>query len=920
MRFTGPVRVTIRGDQDLGQRYITVARTFLGTVVNQLGLAKNEGGLASRLVTLPDGARILVRQVTENVHDIVIDVQSVTSALFTEALQYMFSVRGIGSKTAPVVEQNGRGVVTSAWAGLFVAFTGAGEADITAVPIVSTREDIQPTDEDSWVFIGATGTTAAEIAEMLPIPRYEIAHAEAMHLFLPDKQNIVHAPWMQKGQPPYNAYAWSKSTEWNAGVGSGTVTEGGNTFVTSQEEFFQFGATPTDIGYETDLAIYRPPEAQGVLTSGQSVGGVPDMDWYTSYARAVVDEREFGIAIDANQVLHVWPTSAEGTAEPDPTYADQAIKTSVAPEFVRSQQLSFPEGVYFQDVSHRDSDLDGFGDDLLRRSARYTWVPDSTGLRLATVAVSYLTGFTLFEDSAGTNPATNAPELFFGKLDARDRSLRPYRVTKPLVLELQITITITGLTDAEFDVDHSVEEVEVSSTFAPSQVGYAAEGNAWGAEQDELLIAGFTGHFYDGEPFQPTSDVSNVINWRHLTLSGFAVRHFALVSSPFGVTGSGTRRQAYNELSRYETYPIADFDDTDFGISLSVEATFDVIRRDSSVIFSRCVRRRLGEVLLADYFMAEVAGLDLRTGIVAFTMSESEFDQRWPDLESIEGVIFEHQINRGFVILRGSEQVTSWFQKDGIEGSLEHTPLGSKIPKTYTAAVSTHGVGALTSDLWSQDYVSAIFNEVDGGNMNINWRFFVDFPEGHRYYETLYQRHFAATGFIGGLVANEDVISFTGALFCLTDGMLRSEAESNKAVDGQTAFTKELDFLQFRNISTTHKAVWEQAFNRTIDLERSVHVEPELVETVALSGSETQEIYRNNLIIRDSGGTDIHKINMDEAWFWLYPGFRAWRGYGYGLFSQDLANPSGDAILSREQQTLLDPAFSGRAYGYTADD
>ena len=951
MRYSGPVNISFLGDEAEAAQYIPAARAILGQLVNQAELSRDVQRFSARSAVLSDGTIISVRSVGSLVREITIDVRP-SEGFSVEILQYMFSLRGAGGVPAPTITAGEFDFVQSAWVGVIIILREAAPPELLSFPLVSTREDIKPNFEDEWEFIQIDSnlSTLSSVADKLPIRRYEVAHAETKHLSQPDYRNIVHAPWIQAGIPPYNGFAHTKATQWFTGEGTGIFEEesGGSINTAAIEDMPLIKPfRSTDKGYEADLSIYQRPEMQGrIPIQGASEGGAPETDWYTSYARARIESanvgaREYGITIDANQKLYVWRTDAEGTADTTgSSFIDQAIKTSVATSFVKSKQLVFPSGVYTGDISYRDSfnqsasGLTELGFD----ASRYTWIPDSTGLNFVAIGMRY-------KDLEVEPPGATTPvQAYWGEagfLDGVDTppptDKRLYRVPETVVLKLSIVINTTGPDLSAFEL--SVGQVtvqEVEDGFAPVKVGFAGSGSFDDTEKDDLLVAGIKAFYRSGtEPFFPAF---NDLRARNVVIAGWTPRSFVPLGGEVFIIG-GDQYFSYTEMRGRFNGTSADISSGGvpevFGKWLhdkSLEATLSVQKPDTEEeVYSVCIRRALfpmyQDYAPNDYFTAEISGLDLEHGVVALTTRSCKQDPELRSLRSDDSKVPEKdpwlstnitcEYPQGFFILRGDEVIHRWTQDEGeMENHLKYEPLGLSVnKKREVTGVTTH---RQTSEYFMGDYLI----DLEAVSSDNGFYSFSNYQLGLETYAFLYAKHFGEGYFLGGLIANKDMVSFTGSLLCYEEGTLTTNAATNELTGENGIFNKELDVIVFNDGSiSTHQELWEEAFARQVDTEMNLELKSENVDTWMRSDGTNPniiiDIFRNNVIVKDEDNVDTFRINVDEPAGWMYPAFRKTVLGGFGLFPRPLNNDQEDARLRREQQTLLDPTFSGRAYGYT---
>lgn len=908
MRWTREVNLAWRGDFDVASAYLPAVRQLLGMLDNQRILARDALGTRSLYRALEDGTTVYVR-IDGPIASAWIDT-TLSRGVPLPAFQYMYSLRGAGATPAPtVLNPDGNVVVMGAWVGILVIPNNVEPATIISVPLVSTRNDVQPVLGDGWEYIEVTtenyDTTYPQIVDKLLIPRYEVAMAEAKHLYQPNSSNIVHAPWVQKGIAPYNAYAWTKAAQSLTGKGAGANA---SNLLNFSMQYVQ-GFNTTDIGYETDLAVYEQPLVESETpVAGNSRGGAPDADWYTSYARVVVDGREFGVLIDADQKLYVWPTAAEGTDDTTGSpYLSQSIKTSVDALYVQEHQIVFPSAVYYSSVAHRDEvseDPVGTGP-LGVDSARYTWVPRSDGLQFATIGVKY---------SEMPAPDTVPTAAFFFGYEpdfssggtAPPSSERPYRVVDavPLTLDFQITVTGPNLEDFEISVGQAME-VATPDEFYPLKVGYSGPSGFTGTQDNELLVAGIRAYYTsETRPFELPS-ASGPYGQVNCVAGNHA---WGFRREPLGPGGlRGQTAYHLHDWNRYVGYG-SNATARQWIYDMGLEAQFAVYSpRLEADVYAVCCRRNLTFPAegrpFGQFFTAELIDIDLRYGVVAVA---ANYYEPPADFGPTEDSATECGVTKGVFVYRRNQKLYEWTQDAGLEANFAYEPAGLPLQKTELRDMAAHTDG---KDNFNGDYVGFLFTEAGEPPSLPSFRV-SGAPFGLEAYAYLRTQHFASGYFLGGLLVDANIVSLVGKLFYLENGRITTIPNTNQLVDPNTILCKEIDFLQLSDVTTTHKAQWESAFERTIDTDMTLRLES---QDVSLNSDTT---YRNKLIVGDNSG-DALEISIDEPQFWFSAGWRKSRASHWGLYPFELNNPTGDAKIRRETQTLLDPTFGGRAYGYT---
>lgn len=631
-------------------------------------------------VNISDGAIIRVIKITEHLYNAYIDVRGVTSDPIIKAIQYQFVYTGPAG-TLWDVDQSG-GLARTGGSAVGVIFVvRRNSVAHAAFPLVSTLKEPNVLTDEDWLFIDDMSVDSSAWIESLIVPRYEVVHASSQHMLQLDDAT-VHAPWVKKGDRHYLALSFcpgglsQKGTLFSTGVALSGQT--GLSFFDSPDR----SENATDVGYEVNLNVFNDVEFTAAELNAEELNiklgsmdrSAPDADWYTSYGLQEVEHpdgttRRYGILIDAAQRLYVWPLDAAGTGSPNPAYAAQLIKTNVDDQYVEFVDLQFPPDVFTSSLSYRDT-FTSFSDDFFtggayKDSARYVWFPRRDGKEFCTIV----------ERHADLNQAVDLqlpPGNQLGVPTFIDGA--EWRVPDPAPAKFSVAISATGTDLEDFTINVSpVELVNTPDTFVPVQAQYSSENSFIGAQQDDLLVGGFsvyrrsnsvdswagTQKLNDLEPY-------NAGTWQRSHSAVFSCSSIVAAGLPIGIEGVGAYYVDLANGSQWNSvtgvaidanfhynphmplYMAVDMPFVRLGVlpnptrtngqpfapgfteaqeqieSFILEAEFKVIKEDQSEVFSVCCKKyKPNEFDFGNFFTATVTDLELSRGAIIFGLCDS---------------------------------------------------------------------------------------------------------------------------------------------------------------------------------------------------------------------------------------------------------------------------------------------------------
>lgn len=219
---------------------------------------------------------------------------------------------------------------------------------------------------------------------------------------------------------------------------------------------------------------------------------VPDADWYRRAARRIVTsglygEREFFLMVDASAVLHVWPKDefSETDLIDGNTYQSQGIKTNIKASAAKKVTLPLPAWAAAPSVVARDviSSFISFPR-FYALNPPYKWQFNSTATKMCAVVFERLSGC-YYSGGPGTM-----------LLDGMTYQLKE---ALPGLVELGITITLTGPNPEEFTMSAAVAQVQqptvTKSYIMAADYAWPVEGKA--ALDDILTLVGRVFHTSD---------------------------------------------------------------------------------------------------------------------------------------------------------------------------------------------------------------------------------------------------------------------------------------------------------------------------------------------------------------------------------------------------------------------------------------
>lgn len=309
--------------------------------------------------------------------------------------------------------------------------------------------------------------------------------------------------WQIQGIPEYAHY---KSESGNLSKFGTTVSSWGsanpllglNAFGGAQKQNLQTSDI-TDVFYDVSPTP-MPGQTQA-----------PDTDWYRRAARRIVTsglygEREFFLMVDASAVLHVWPKDefSETDLIDGNTYQSQGIKTNIKASAAKQETLPLPVWAAAPSVVSRDvvSSFISFPR-FYALNPPYKWQFNSTATKMCAV---------VFERLSGCYHAGGPGTMLL------DGITYPLKEALPGLVELGITITLTGLKPEEFTL--SVEVAQVQQPTVTKSYIMAAD-YAWPVEDkadldDILTLVGRVFHTSDQRVADDTNQRVYPLNMKSL--------------------------------------------------------------------------------------------------------------------------------------------------------------------------------------------------------------------------------------------------------------------------------------------------------------------------------------------------------------------------------------------------------------------
>lgn len=902
MRYTGPVRFAYHGDRFIAQQYATVARKLLGVM-----LASQQVPFSTRSLTTEQGVRITVSVVSQPQGPERNRVDSpiahawgsrylVSAHIFAppqlererdlgevlKVYQYQFVYTGGAGKLWDV-EESSSGLPLSGGSAVGVVFViRENGTDHAAFPLVSTIKEPPEDDPDAWLYYESIKDNTQQWIDSLIVPRYEVGHASAQHLFLPDEENIVHAPWMPKGKRHYLAQAFTPSTLRQAGTLNMAVNNSGSVPIVFTFDSPWHAIENTDVGYEAPLDIYQRPDDESPYTDDFEKGtfdwSAADADWYMScgvYEAELPNGtvRRFGIFIDSAQTVHAWPLEAAGTGSPDPAYEDQLIKTNVDDSYVKSQPLSFPPDVYADILSYRDqwsgpASTGPYLDSPFEDTTRYGWKPSPDGKKYVGI-VERLHDPLVVDYAQAPVPVAGVPPLYF---DAE----RAYRVSSPAVATFEIEINAFG----EFLGDFTLSVTEVTTQdsgdfFYPVQADFAQESAFDGVDAGDLLVAGFEAYRLE-ETVDDWQFVKYLAGEASFPYEGwFSAPALFLNCNAVGVQALPaplSPQMGYNDGYRHyvphmppymlqdqpfvrlyaNVDPSEDFVEAlvlPYYKSFAMEGLFTVrnASQGDDVVFSKCCRKfKPNTYDFGNFFTAKVCSLNLATGSVLFGLCEStthitsaEFPVGRFDVEyGAPGNWYPHEgrnestkgyavFHKGILVENSNQPLTVQ-----LDTELDSFPLSKELSFWGTVcAASTSilpspsaGQYGFVAYAFNTQYISELLDagespsHVSRGSYGVR-----DFPWGLEMYGWFARNHFSANS-AQEIVAGEDLVAYTGTYVSIENEVAIAPM-SNEAVGDPQVGLEHVDFVWVGSQRFTHRALYEEAFGEAADVDFDVRFE-----------------------------------------------------------------------------------------------
>ena len=218
----------------------------------------------------------------------------------------------------------------------------------------------------------------------------------------------------------------------------------------------------------------------------------PDADWYKRAAIRTVEHPEYGtrrfiILSDITNNFYVYPVGADDNAVPDARYLAQSIKTNIAAVFVRTFKAPLPGWCRQSSEAARDIRLAGelFALDYVTQVPQYRWAFNSTATRACAV---------VFEDlEVFAGPAGLPEPPFF--LDGKGKKYA-IQESLPGLVEIDISITLTGKGNAQFDAAATVSQLMQPTSTGKYIMGadYAWPMPGQAAIDDLILMTGSVYH------------------------------------------------------------------------------------------------------------------------------------------------------------------------------------------------------------------------------------------------------------------------------------------------------------------------------------------------------------------------------------------------------------------------------------------
>lgn len=917
MRYTGPVRFDYHGNKAAAQQYATAARTMIGAM-----LASQQTPYTTRSALFDNGVRVTITVVSQPEGPDRDRVSAPIAAAWggrylvsahiyapqaleaEDAVRKVYQYQFVYANPAGEFWQSRQppgSAVSSGGSAVGVVFVLHEETvSYAAFPLVSTTKEPPQDEPDAWPYIQLSDIDVdiTPWAKHLPVPRYEVGHATGDHVLLDGEKELLHTAWMRKGHRHYMAGASTPSTLRQLGTLNTAVDYVGQIPAVYLTDSPAYGHAPTDVGYEAALEVYQPPEKtepyDGEVTPGNSHTSAADADWYTSYGvyRAEFDGevRDFGVMIDANQVLHAWPLDAEGTGAPDPTYINQKIKTNVDPAYVKSAQLSFPPGVRFHNMSYRDSvpnypDTNSFFDGPLEDSTRYKWHPSPDGSQYLTIVERESPGLVVERHDSG--PVGADPVYFDDE--------REYRIPDPAVAAFEIEIEPFGFYLGDFNLSVSPVTVvgEPADSFTPVQARFAQEGAFQDVSLGEPLVAGFEARrlsedvdswnfvqYLAGDAPPPFGswpvDAAHFLNCQAIELSSLPAPLTAtweyngnppFAHYQYAVPPYMRQDMPFARLTEFATDNIWQQMVVPYTSSFILEGRFVVRKLDGTEVFSKCCRKyKPNDHGFGNFFTAKVASLDISTGSVVFGLCESatyitSVDTpvgRFPGPSGAAGNWYPHEgrnkSDKGYAVFhRGRLVESSWQPLSAqLDTELDSYPMDKNLsfwgglrPSTVSVVPPlASGLFAFTSSAFNTQYIDHLLNDVGLNPIEVaNGMYGVrDFPWGLEMYSWFAQNHFSHRQ-IEDLVAGDDIIAFTG-VYTDVQGEVAIQPMSNEVVNAPEVSARLVDTIHVGTERYTHAQMYEEAFGEPAGVDFNVELVNEVRSPTDLGGNDVGYPYR----------------------------------------------------------------------------
>jgi len=981
--YTGPLAWEFQGDLRLGAQYKSVARSLLGAVKTSMKNGGLERQFASRVFYFSNGVKIRVA-VFGAIHKAWIEVPATAQDSPFRALQYQFVYIAPAGETWPVFNVDGVWVVGGSAVGALFLLFDDGSIEHAFFPLVST--EYEPPNHE-WVYLNPIDPS--QWIDALPVPRYEIVHATSQHIEY-SSNGLIHAPWIPKGNRHYMASAFSLSGLSPSGALQTNLVTGGSFDIQYLWDFQYSGAAPTDVGYEAPLSDYEPPVYAGKkATSGGANLSVPDTDWYTSYGIYTATseeygERRFGVAVDASQRVYVWPLAAAGTESPDPIYSGQLIKTNVHASYVYSQDLIFPSTVRKEGESFRDNYGDiasgesPFFGSTIGRYTRYVWYPNREGSQFVTIVEEAVEPqhHTYRLWNAGFPQLWDSPVLQYSPVAFDSSSLEEYRVPNPRVATFNLSVVITGEDLDAFSAEITpVELLSDDPSFFPVQARYACEGAYSEVDVGELVVGGFSIQALDGgitshaliQHFEGDEDIIKdawgptgpalAVSLGYSASAASGVPHFpwllfdvfsydALGDSKFWAKTPARPYYAgfdgiYTQLTKVSSADEASLSGVSDTISslarrFTLQAEFS-IRAAEKVLFKKTVRKYQPNLhSMANWFTAQISGLDVSTGSVVLGICESTTettcsqvrvppytpgDSRFPNFENEVGT---NTSLKSHVVYYKSEKIESTAteaQEAILDAPIITTPISKSLRFWGTAWAGAPGFlsgadGVLVTplvfneasfELFLDTAVPALSTSMLSKLSHVGFR---QFPWGLEMHSWVAGQHYVQAP-NSNVVANDELFSFAG---WYPGSMSWAQSMLTGELTGQvTVSTISVDIFRIGGQAFTHKEMFETAYSVAASFDFDIEIKSRLgfympVE-VADGVFSTFSIY-NALAVSKSSGVDKSGFFLEAPQFRVYCGINDFEVRYVDLDTGGGMDSTIAAAGSREFP------IQARAYGY----